>query len=187
MKQLETERLILRPFQEGDLERIYDILSHPDIWRHDPGRQRTFEETRSFVLFEDGAYRNIRFGQLAVVRREDTMVIGYCGLQLLLLDHGLFKSPEVEMFFALDRDLWGHGYITEAANAVIHYGFDELRLRRIVSTASVENRRSIRLMQRIGMHFISDPFEPEWVVGAIENPALKEEEPSELTLVASRA
>lgn len=174
MKQLETERLILRPFEEGDLDRIYAILSHPDIWKHDPGRPRSFEETRSFLTFHDGSYQQMRFGRLAVVRKDDNAVIGYCGLQLLLLDHGEFKSPEVELFFALDRELWGRGYITEAAAAIVQYGFEELRLRRIVSTASVENVRSIKLMKRIGMRLVSDPFEPEWVVGIVENPALAE-------------
>ncbi len=182
MKQLETERLILRPFQDNDLDRIYAILSHPDIWVHDPGRPRTFEETRSFLIFRDGAYHNARFGQMAVIRKSDEAIIGYCGLQLLLLDHGIFKSPEVEMFFALDRAEWGQGYISEAGHEIIRYGFEDLRLRRIVSTAAIENRRSINLMRRLGMHLVSDPFEPEWVVGSIENPLLCDEATTPLTL-----
>lgn len=174
MRVLETERLILRPFEEGDLDRIYTILSDPLVWKHDPGRPRTFEETRALLTFENGAYRDLRYGRLAVVLKATGEVIGYCGLQLLLLDHGPYKSPEVELFFAQDPAQWGHGYITEAARAMVQFGFAELRFRRIVSTASRENQRSINLMKRMGMRFISDPFEPDWIVGLIENPDLKD-------------
>ncbi len=171
MKTIETERLLLRPFEERDLDQIYSILSHPDIWKHDPGRPRTFEETRSLMMLSSDGYQTVRLGRLATIDKATDRLIGYCGLQLLLLEHGMFKSPEVELFFALDRERWGRGYMTEAAQAVINYGFQELSLRRIVSTAARENEGSIKVMRRIGMQTISDPFEPDWVVGFIDNPA----------------
>ena len=68
-----------------------------------------------------------------------------------------YFTPAVEVGWRLSRDNWGHGHATEAARAAAAYGFDELRLPEIVSFTSATNRRSQRVMQRLGMQ--RDPAE----------------------------
>jgi ribosomal-protein-alanine N-acetyltransferase len=173
MNTLYTDRLILRPFTAADLEAIYAILNRPDVWLYDPGKPRTLDETRDLLARWIADYDLHGFGRFAVVLRDTGTIIGYCGLQWLLLDHGVYKSPEVELFYALAPEYWGQGYITEAAQAVIRFAFTDIKLRRIVSTALSANTRSLSVMRRLEMHVIRDPFDPDWIVGIIDNPVVE--------------
>lgn len=167
---IETERLLLRPFTADDLHAIYAVLSRRAVWQYDPGKPRSLDETRTLLDRWIADYEHLGFGRFAVVLKETGAIIGYCGLQWLLLDHGVYKSPEVEIFYALTPEYWGQGFITEAAQAVIQFAFSEIKLKRIVSTALGDNTRSIGVMRRLGMRVARDPFEQDWIVGIIENP-----------------
>lgn len=166
---LETQHLILRPFIPNDLDELYSVLNQPEVWQYDPGRPRSFAQTEHTLNFWINDYERHGFGRLAVIEKDTGKLIGYCGLQWLLLDHGIFKSPEVELFYALSPEYWGKGYMTEAAEAVVHFAFEQLKLKRVVSTAVGPNHRSLGVMKRIGMRIDRDPFDPEWVVGVIES------------------
>jgi ribosomal-protein-alanine N-acetyltransferase len=181
MKIIETERLLLRPFIAADLDAIYAVLSRPAVWQYDPGKPRTLDETHMVLARWIADYELHGFGRFAVVLKETGAIIGYCGLQWLLLDHGVYKSPEVEIFYALAPEYWGHGYITEAAQAVIEFAFTEIKLKRIVATALGDNTRSISVMRRLGMRVARDPFEQDWIVGIIENPVVAERAPTLIT------
>jgi ribosomal-protein-alanine N-acetyltransferase len=183
MKTITTERLILRPFTTEDLAAIYAVLSRPEVWEYDPGKPRSYAETREVLQHWIDETERHSFGRFAVVQRSDNSLIGYCGLQWLLLDHGVYKSPEVELFYALMPEHWGQGYITEAAKAVIQFAFADLKLKRVVSTAIGGNQRSMGVMQRVGMRVERDPFDPDWVVGVIDNPYVEANAPA---LVASQ-
>ncbi len=55
------------------------------------------------------------------------------------------------MGYGVNRTVWGRGYTTEAAKAMIHFGFQKLGLRRITSTCDVKNKASARVMEKAGM------------------------------------
>lgn len=74
------------------------------------------------------------------------------------------------MFYKLGRDYWGKGYATEAAQAVVRYAFEELRLSRIVSHANRDNHHSVALMRRVGMMIEDDPLYPSEVMGTLDHP-----------------
>lgn len=183
MTTLTTERLLLRPFTADDLAAIYAVLSRSEVWQYDPGKPRSYNETREVLQRWIDEFDQHGFGRFAIINQADGTLIGYCGLQWLLLDHGIYKSPEVEIFYALSPEYWGQGYITEAAKAVIHFAFTDLKLKRIVSTAVGANQRSLGVMRRVGMRVERDPFDPEWVVGIVDNPAIVVDAPS---LVSTR-
>ncbi len=61
-------------------------------------------------------------------------------------------TPAVEVGWRLAYDFWGHGYATEGALEVLKYGFETLGLNQIVSFTAVQNRRSIEVMKKIGLH-----------------------------------
>lgn len=184
MKIIATDRLILRPFTANDLDALFAVLNRPEVWQYDPGRPRTMSETGETLAIWINEYTRHGFGRFAVIEKASGKLIGYCGLQWLLLDHGLYKSPEVELFYALDPAFWGKGYITEAARAMIGFGFADLKLKRIVSTAVGANERSVNVMRRVGMRVERDPFDPDWIVGVVENTAIDTHAPS-LTLSAT--
>lgn len=90
------------------------------------------------------------YGFWALERRDTGECIGFTGLQPTNAVPSR-ASGCVEIGWRLVPEFWGHGYITEAANACLAFGFDELGLEEIVSFAVANNRRSTAVMTRIGM------------------------------------
>ena len=83
-----------------------------------------------------------------------------------------FNTPEVDIYWFFDEKHWGRGYATEAAKCMIEYGFQRLRLKRIMAAnIEVENVRSVNLARRIGMDVHHVPYAPSRVTGIIANPA----------------
>jgi len=172
--QIETERLILRPHVMEDLEPLYHLTAHPDVYRFDPGYRRSYEQTRDILIFRIGEYRRHGMGRMAVVERATGELVGYAGLQLCLYEMPGMNVPAVEFFYGLRRDRWGCGYITEAGHVLIDHGFRVLRLPRIISTADKRNTPSINVMRRVGMTISDHALDPDtWVCGVIENPYLR--------------
>lgn len=170
LTRLETERLLIRPFAMGDLEEAYAIFEgHPDVWRFDPGRPRSFEERREELQYRIWQFRRNGFGCMAVVLKETGRLIGYCGLQLYLWERQPASTPEVELFYKLGRDYWGQGYATEACQEMVRHAFERLRLPRLVSWTDRENSRSIALLEKLGMRIESTPELPDYLVGILEN------------------
>jgi RimJ/RimL family protein N-acetyltransferase len=85
------------------------------------------------------------FGLLAVTERETGRLIGEAGLQYLE------EGPDIEVGYTLARAAWGRGYATEAAGAILRWGFAGLRLHRIVAVADPANAASLRVLEKLGM------------------------------------
>jgi ribosomal-protein-alanine N-acetyltransferase len=90
------------------------------------------------------------FGPWAVIHRTEEQFIGHCGLRYWP------GSADVEVLYALARPYWGQGLATEGARASLRYGFEHLRLERIVAAAMVENIGSRRVMEKIGLRYEKD-------------------------------
>ena len=154
--QLETSRLLLRPFQEDDTIDMAVILGNPEVMQHiGRGYAKTFEETADYLQYllrHEAAYG---FSLRAVVRKDDDRVIGQCGLW------HLEKTGEVDLAYTLAQDCWGQGYATEASIAWLDYGFgpvvdNGLDLHRIVAISKPENGASIRILEKLGMQYERD-------------------------------
>lgn len=171
---IETERLVLRPHMMEDLDALFRLTSHPDVYRYDPGYQRSYDQTRENLIFRIGEYRRHGMGRMALLERATGEIVGYAGLQLCLYEQPGVNLPTVEFFYGLRRDRWGQGYMTEAGQTLFDYGFRQLRLPGIISTADKRNTPSINVMRRLGMTIRDDALHPNtWVCGEIENPYLR--------------
>jgi len=135
---ISTERLSIAEWTLDDLPRFEEI--HRGV-AEDGGR---IERDPRATLRR---YRLHGMGMWRVVRREGDRVVGQCGLQRLA------GTLDVELGYLLAPDCRGRGYATEAARAVLVYGFETLELARIVALASPENAASIAVMERLGMTF----------------------------------
>ncbi|PST22084.1 N-acetyltransferase [Mesorhizobium plurifarium] len=147
---LDTERLRLRAWIESDRDLFAEINSDPTVMEFFPFRRNRAEAD---ALFERND-RNIRetgFGFFALAFREDDAPIGFCGLARTDLEPHL-PDGTVEIGWRLAVRHWGKGYVTEAARALLDYGFGERKLGEIVAIAVSANTRSTAVMKRIGMH-----------------------------------
>src|SRR5688572_7247933 len=127
---VETDRLFVRHVHVADLEAMAALFADPEVMHFGPGLQ-TREWTRTWLrgCLED-YHEKWGFGLWAVVHREDSSVIGYCGLTR---HEALAGAPEIEIGYRLKPAYWGRGLATEAARAVVDHAFRVLCLARLVA------------------------------------------------------
>ena len=139
MQQIETERLIIRRFKEEDWKDLYEYLSDEEVVRYEPYQTFSVEEAQREVK---GRAESPNF--FAVCLKKNNKLIGnvYFAKQE-------FKTWEIGYVF--NRVYQGKGYATEAAKAVIEYGFEMRGARRIIAMCNPLNMASWRLLERLGM------------------------------------
>lgn len=145
---LETERLRLRFWREADLEPFAALNADPAVMAYLPARLDRRQSDETAKRFQ----RMIElqgFGLCAVETKADGRFIGYVGLSPVEIPVPFI--PAVEIAWRLAASSWGHGYASEAARAWLDHGFSALGLDEIVSFTTRDNRRSIAVMERIGM------------------------------------
>jgi RimJ/RimL family protein N-acetyltransferase len=144
--QLETDRLILRPFREQDVDAMARLFANPDFMRFSLGVFTERKKTIEFIAkVMDWDRANIP-SQFAVVSRGEDIVIGYCGFL-----HHPEVPGEIEIGYRLHPDFWSRGLITEAARAVRNHGFAHLKLPRVISLIHPDNTPSRRVAEKNGM------------------------------------
>ena len=128
MVELRTERLVLREFTESDWPAVHAYQTDPRYLRYYPWTDRAEEDVRAFVrtLVTWQEERPRRRFQLAITLPREGRLIGNCGVRV-----NAPESREGNVGYELDPRFWGQGYATEAARAVVGFGFGELGLHRI--------------------------------------------------------
>jgi ribosomal-protein-alanine N-acetyltransferase len=145
---LTTERLILREFSASDWPAVLAYQSNPLYLRYYEWTSRTPGEVREFVemvLAQQREAPRCKF-QLAVVLKATGQLIGNCGIRMRSAD-----AHQADIGYELDPQHWGQGYATEAARAIVHFGFTRLRLHRISSWCIADNVGSARVLEKLGM------------------------------------
>src|SRR6266516_4500348 len=145
---LETPRLILRPFDEKDVDRMSELMVNPDFMRFSLG-PKTREQTAAFLENVIGWHRAGLPSPFAVVIRSDGALVGYCGF----LHQEVDGEKEIEIGYRLHPDYWNKGIATEGARAVRDHAFRDLKLPRVISLIHYDNIPSRRVAEKIGMTF----------------------------------
>jgi ribosomal-protein-alanine N-acetyltransferase len=159
---LTTDRLLLREFVEGDWLAVLAYQSDPRHLRYYPWIERTAEEVQAFVqsfIEQQRQQPRCKF-QLAITLKADGRLIGNCGLRQDSPD-----ARQADLGYELDPAYWGHGYATEAARALLRFGFEERGLHRIWASCLAENHASVRILERIGMVREGRQRESQWFKG----------------------
>ncbi|MFI9104063.1 GNAT family N-acetyltransferase [Streptomyces fildesensis] len=151
MPELRTDRLLLRRWRESDLEPWAEMNADPEVREH-LGELLTPEQSAASVARFEKGFEERGYGWFAVEVADTGRFIGFAGLDPV--DEG-FAFTGVEIGWRLSRQSWGHGYATEAALAVLEFGFGTLALPEILAVTTATNVRSQAVMRRIGM--TSDP------------------------------
>lgn len=146
--ELETERLVLRPWREEDLDPFAALCADAEVMRYFPA-PLTREESKALIAraiektWEDG------FCFQPVEEKASGRFLGFVGLSKP--GAPLPFTPCVEVGWRLARAAWGQGFASEAARAWLRFGYETLDLNEIVSFTALENLPSQAVMRRIGM------------------------------------
>ncbi len=146
----QTARLELREFQKADWADVHEYASDPIVTRFMGWGPNSEEETSMFIQ-KSIAQKNERPRMnysLAVVTREGNRLIGGCGIY-----ESNVKNREGWIGYCLNHQLWGQGYATEAALALVDFGFTHLNFHRIFATCDPANTASAHVMEKIGMRY----------------------------------
>lgn len=153
---LETERLILRPFEITDAAAILALSNDKEVTRYTMDPQTITCEADALHIITDvfhADYKQYGYGRLAVIYKPDQQLIGFCGLKYL----PEFDRPDIGYRFL--SQYWGIGLATESATAVMQYGREILKLDNIMAMAMPDNRASSRVLEKLGLHHSKDVLE----------------------------
>jgi len=160
--QLETERLILRDFLADDWLRVLEYQSDPLYLRYYEWTERTPESVQEFIgWFLDNQKQEPRIKfQLAVTLKSNNLLIGNCGVRM-----DKAGAVQADIGYELDPKHWNHGYATEAASAMVDFGFSHFGVHRIWSWCIAGNVGSAHVLEKLGMRLEGHLRENEFYKG----------------------
>jgi RimJ/RimL family protein N-acetyltransferase len=169
---LETERLVLRKPEPGDLNGYADVWADPEVVRYLSGstlpRNRVPQAIERMLLH----WERHGVGLFSVLRKEDGRFVGRVGYLLWdperwvnAMHEQLDGDLELEIGWTIAHELWGNGYATEAAAACRDHAFSELGRDHVISLIAPENVASIRVAEKIGESYERDVELPHMRVG----------------------
>ncbi|MCL8266104.1 GNAT family N-acetyltransferase [Leptospira weilii] len=155
---LETERLVLREWEDGDIEPFYQMSSDPIVMEYFPALLSKNDSERFFEKMK-AHFAEFGYGLWVLEAKQTKEWIGFTGF----LNVAFYASftPAVEIGWRLNSSFWNRGYATEAASFCLRYGFEQFKLSKVVSFTSVKNARSRSVMKRIGLREIGLFQHPE--------------------------
>ncbi len=146
---LETERLIAREFLPFDAPSLLKLNSDPKVVQY-TGDGPFVNEKQALSLIEKriikGQYEKEGFGRWAIHLKSNGLFIGWCGLRRI-------ENSEVDLGYRFHKRFWNKGFATEIGQATLNYGFEEIGLSEIIGRVMPQNVASIRVLEKLGMHF----------------------------------
>ncbi len=163
---IETKRILLRKIKEQDAEAIFNLASHPEVIKHTAALElvKTKEDAVALINLMMERYEMDLPTRWAMVDKASNMVIGICGF---VAYNSSFCRGEIG--YALNYEYWGKGFATEAAQAVIQFGFEHMNLNRIEATVDPDNHGSVHVIEKVGMKFEGILRQHIWSKGAFRD------------------
>ena len=146
--EITTERLKLRAYQVEDWERVHIYGSDPDFSKYDLWGPNSVEDTQKFIaemVEQSKSSPRYKF-DCAVCLKENNLLIGGCGIR-----RETEASCVANMGWAINPQFQSKGFATEAARALIDFGFNQLKLAVIYATCDIRNMASFKVMEKLGM------------------------------------
>lgn len=153
---IETERLLLRKITLDDKEHLFKLHSDPDVQMY-TGEPvvKSIEEIEKAIQTRMEDYEKYGYGRWATFLKDEMQFVGWAGLAYLP------EFDEIDLGYRFLPEFWGLGLATEASHAILTYGFEKLKLKKIIAIAMKEHKASIRVMEKVGMQFDKlAPYEP---------------------------
>lgn len=145
---IDTDRLVMRPVQLSDFEHFLGILTNKAVMKFiglEQGRIPSVNEVKAHVQRAVGVWRTRGYGRWSVFDRQSGEFAGFCGFRS--------EAGMPELVVVMHEAYWGDSYATEAASAVLEYGFDHLGFTEVCSFTRPENERARMLLDRLGAEY----------------------------------
>ncbi len=155
---IKTERLGLRNWKENDLKPFAEMCADEQVMEFFPATW-SLQETAKFIESMQAHFDKLNYCYFAVDRLDTNEFIGFIGLK-----YQTYKShftPSIDIGWRLKPAAWGNGFATEGAKACLEFAFAELHLEEVYSITPKLNKKSQRVMQKIGMKYHSDFNHPK--------------------------
>jgi len=146
MRELTTERLLLRAFAPDDVEAVHAYAGDPEVCRYTDWGPNTPDQSAAFVDELQAASAAEQADSLTWAVTAAGNVVGACSVTVTSRQH-----RRGVMGYVLAHTHWGQGYATEAAAAVLRFAREELGLQRVEATCRPDNVASQRVLRKIGM------------------------------------
>lgn len=138
---IQTPRLVIRTLKEKDWQAVYEYTSNPVVMKYIPESVFTISDAKKFVAENSGEQAE----KFAVVIKDSEELIGHIAF------FKYFGEHTYEIGWVFNPKFYCKGYATEAAQAMLDYGFTTMNIHRIIATCQPENRPSWRVMEKLGM------------------------------------
>jgi [ribosomal protein S5]-alanine N-acetyltransferase len=146
---IETERVILRKISFHDLQDIFNYCSDEEVSKFTTWySHKSIEDTQGFVNHIINLYEQEKLAPWGIEDKETQKIIGTVGFV-----YWNNKQSRGELAFALSREYWNKGIMSEVVRRIIQFGFEEMKLVRIEARCSLMNIGSSRVMEKCGMEF----------------------------------
>ncbi|TCZ79296.1 N-acetyltransferase [Paenibacillus albiflavus] len=149
---IETNRLIIRPYVENDFEASFALMQNKDLFQYMHMDVMSMDEYRHLFnwlirSYDKGLDENFKYS-FGLFLKDSNTFIGWIGIG------GLdFKPEDKEIYYLIGKEYWGNGYASEAASHLIQYGFETMKLQRIVAKVDPRNVASKRIIEKSGLKF----------------------------------
>jgi len=142
---IETPRLVLRHFYQGDAQGVFEFNQHPEMLKYIPGDPILSSVAEAAQIIENvwlNEYRQYGYARYAVILKGEINPIGFAGFKF----EPEFGFPDLG--YRIAPPFWGKGLISEAVDALLVYGKTTLELNKIVAIAAVDNAAYNRILQK---------------------------------------
>lgn len=175
---LESDRLIFRSYMESDAAVQFQLRSNEAVMKFmDNDAHQSEAESLSMINWINESYKAKGGINWVIVEKESKQMIGYFGFWRLMKIH-----VRAEIGYALLPEFWGKGYMTEAANALLKFGFNEMGLHSVEGNVNKLNADSIKLLEKLGFvkeahfrenYFFNGKFIDSIIYSLLENDFIK--------------
>lgn len=138
---IKTNRLLIREFEVQDWQAVYEYTSNPTVMKYIP--EGVFNEAQAKKFVSENSGEQAKY--FPIILLSENIVIGH------IVFHQYFGDHTYEIGWVLNPNYFNNGYASEAAKAVLDYGFKEKKLHRIIASCQPENIPSYKVMEKIGM------------------------------------
>ncbi|MFB7140253.1 GNAT family N-acetyltransferase [Gottfriedia sp. NPDC056225] len=148
IRNLSTNRTMLREFVENDWKQVHKYASQKDVCQFQPWGPNSEDDTKEFVrtiLVDQKKINRTRFA-LAIIEKESDELIG--SIEFNIRDE---KNLIGEIGYIINPSYWGKGFATEAAKEIISFGFEQFKLHRVFATCDVRNIGSAKVLEKCGL------------------------------------